>query len=582
MSTRRADDNAPLRDNRYMSDPDFVEMRGISGSSVAAKAARISEKKRRQLIFFIQSLTIEQRGAHALAADLLKRFPDRLGTLSMHDFGIKPGQRYNSEQVRHVRRELRFAIPDGTGSCGEQTYWKEKFPLREEIDGDEVPSQRGGPSSSIADFYGETDSPRPPQRVVNPKAPTSYPAESFVEICREHVARALPEFLAQLCINPRLKVVAEGETDAVVEIDREELLARWASEVKREDCGPAGLPGFRDIVGALFDYQRHYEEQARQAFAMTSIGGKVFEALDYTLKTGRMVLIEGNSGVGKSEAQKAWCALHRGQARYVKLKGINTKRAFFTALAKPLGVGHTTHMSPERIQGRVESFLEKSGIMLVIDEAQYCWPQGSRINKEPEIINWLNTACANEGIPVALVATQDFTARRQAVETQTGWNSFQLRRRIRQVVPLPAVPTNADLAMVARKLLPHAADAMINYIVGYALTSKGHMQAVVDAIDDARLLAQEAGRERITSADLKRSIEDFRAPSDAAQKRVFAPTAKRGRKHAFTIAADDEPQPGNTTAADLPTSRGRAVANEFPSDESTTTNRLRGHELAET
>ena len=43
MSTRRADDNAPLHDNRYMSDPDFVEMRGISGSSVAAKAARISE-----------------------------------------------------------------------------------------------------------------------------------------------------------------------------------------------------------------------------------------------------------------------------------------------------------------------------------------------------------------------------------------------------------------------------------------------------------------------------------------------------------------------------------------------------------
>ena len=181
-----------------------------------------------------------------------------------------------------------------------------------------------------------------------------------------------------------------------------------------------------------------------------------------------------------------------------------------------------------------------------------------------------------------LVATQDFTARRQAVETQTGWNSFQLRRRIRRVFKLPAVPTNADLAMVARKLLPHATDAMVHYIVGYALTSKGYMQAVVDAIDDARLLAQEAGRERITSADLKRSIEDFRAPSDAAQKRVFAPTAKRGRKHAFTIAADDEPQPGNTTAADLPPSRGRAAANEFPSDESTTTNRLRGHELAET
>ena len=266
----------------------------------------------------------------------------------------------------------------------------------------------------------------------------------------------------------------------------------------------------------------------------------------------------------------------------IELKGINTKRPFFSALAKPLGVGHTAHMSPERIQARVESFLEKSGIMLVIDEAQYCWPQGRRIYKEPEFINWLNTACANEGIPVALVATQDFTARRQAVEAQTGWNSFQLRRRIRQVVKLPAVPTNDDLSMVARKLLPYGSEAMINYVVGYALTSKGYLQAVADAIDDARLLAQDAGRERITVTDLKRSIKDFRAPSDAAQKRVFAPAEKRGRIPRFNAAAELEPQDGGTDAAALPQAGRRSAADEFPSDEFTTTNRLSGQELVET
>lgn len=582
MSTRRAAADAPLHDNRYMSDPDFVEMRGISGNSVAAKAALISEKKRRELIFFLQSLTVEQRGAHTLAADLLKKYPARIGTLSMHDFGIKPGQRYNAEQVRAVRKELRFAIPAGMGSWGERSYWKKKFPLKEETDSEEDSSAYGDPRGFVEMLLDRGEAPRSPQRTGNPKAPTSYPAEAFVQICREHVEKALPKFLVELCVNPRMEVVADDEPGGVVRLDRQELLTRWTSEVKESECGPARLPGFQDIVGALFDYQQQYEAQARQEYAMTTIGRKVFEALDYTLKTECMVLIEGDSGVGKSEAEKAWCDLHRGQARYVKLKGINTKRAFFTALAKPLGVGHTANMSPEKIQVRVESFLEKSGIMLVIDEAQYCWPQGRRIYKEPELINWLNTACANEGIPVALVATQDFTARRQAVEEQTGWNSFQLRRRLRQVFKLPATPTNADLAMVARKLLPQATDAMVGYIAGYAVASKGRMQAVVDAIDDARLLAQDAGRERISAADLKRAIEDFRAPSDAAQKRVFAPAAKRGRQRVAPSAPDDEPQPCSAGAATLPPSRGSAVADEFPSDESTITNRLRGHELAET
>ena len=184
-------------------------------------------------------------------------------------------------------------------------------------------------------------------------------------------------------------------------------------------------------------------------------------------------------------------------------------------------------------------------------------------------------------MPVAIVATEEFTTQRRKVEQQSTWESFQLRRRIRRVFQLPAVPTKDDLAMVARKILPYGTDAMINFIVGYALACSGHMQAVVDAIDDARLLALDAGRERITAADIKQAITEIRGPSDAAQKRVFAPAEKRRRRPQLRAAAP-APPPRSAAAADLPPPPRRVPADDFLSDESAPTNRMSGHKLAET
>ena len=39
MSTRRADPNAPLSQERYMSSPEFAELRAISGTAVAKRCA---------------------------------------------------------------------------------------------------------------------------------------------------------------------------------------------------------------------------------------------------------------------------------------------------------------------------------------------------------------------------------------------------------------------------------------------------------------------------------------------------------------------------------------------------------------
>ena len=275
------------------------------------------------------------------------------------------------------------------------------------------------------------------------------------------------------------------------------------------------------MLGALGEYQQRHCEQVRANHVATSIGVMVFEALDYVLATGRSALVEGHSGFGKTTAVKAWCELHPGQARYVQLTGITSRTTFFRKLAKALGVASGGGMSSGKVQTRVEDFLQRTKLMLVIDEGQYLWPQGKRIESHPELINWLNTACYNEGVPFLISATKQFTLRRQVIERQTDWSSEQSRRRIRKVFILPESPTTDDLRAVARKRLDGLGESAVEFVVGYAMASRGYFQAITDAIEDAQLIAGRAGRERITGKDLLTAVKEWRAPSDAALARVF-------------------------------------------------------------
>src|SRR5262249_36829107 len=152
----------------------------------------------------------------------------------------------------------------------------------------------------------------------------------------------------------------------------------------------ASVDCFHKALPSLFKFQHCHEQNTRKQFAKTSIGQIVFEALDYALETGRTALVEGNSGIGKSTALKAWCAMHLGRARYVQLKGITNRTSFFKELARACGIPRGTALSASKVQMRVEDFLQRSKLMLIIDEAQYLLPPGNRASTPPELINWLN------------------------------------------------------------------------------------------------------------------------------------------------------------------------------------------------
>ena len=376
-----------------------------------------------------------------------------------------------------------------------------------------------------------------------------YDTEEFLRQCRACADEEMEAFIERICCDPAVCLIADFEARSNYQ---SRIRASMEADGQLAERGHFWAEGasvnyFHDLLGALHEYKRRFEERRRAEFIETSIGKIVFEALDYALETRRSALIEGNSGIGKTTGLDAWAETHLGQARLVKLKGITHRTGFFREVARACGLARGTGLTPAKMQMRVEQFLQRSKLMLVIDEGQYLFPPGNRVYTPPELINWLMTACYNERVPFAISATAEFRKRRAIIEKNTTWQSEQLRRRIRRDFELPEKPTKEDLLLVAEKLLPGQPRSAVDLVAGYSMASGGYFQAITDTIDDARLMARRAGRDKFTFADLRAAIQDWRSPSDNALQRVFTdpPKARRagrpGRVETESPAQDAEP-----------------------------------------
>ena len=407
-NTRRAPEGAPISFGRYMSSPEFVAIRGIPGTVVAAKAQLYPSARKRSLLFFLQSLSLRDGGFRKLAKKL---------EASIHD------------------------------KCD------------------------------------------------------------------------LANLLIELCINPKF-VISFGDESA----------SRRSS-----------LPLFTIIANAVREFQDAYETRVQKEFVLTTIGKEIHETLDHARATGHMVVIEGESGSGKTTAVKAWCAAREGQVRFVSLNAITHKTGFFQGLATAIGLAASKRKATD-MQVKVEEFFRKTRLMLVIDEAHYLWPQHERSHSNPELVDWINTALVNQRVPVALICTDQFAKLKARVEKRTGWTSEQLEHRVKRYKKLPSTPSKGDLEAVAARLLAMkwnvseeqwniigsgASRNFVRLVVGYALTCKMPLAAISDTVEEARYQARKNGRVQIAAGELRNALLDFRIPSDAALQRAFEKPEKR-------------------------------------------------------
>ncbi|HEV2454656.1 MAG TPA: ATP-binding protein, partial [Verrucomicrobiae bacterium] len=321
MSTRHEKMPGPLSQERYMSSREFAELHGISGVAVSARAAILLHRAKRDLIWFIQGLSLAEGGLKRLAMELVEMFPKRLS------------KNYQDVALRR---------------------------------------SGGGHSCFNDDGYPFT------------------------------LDQTLEEFLIDLCINPRIYFALPWDDVDVSDIESDSAIEQHR-DLSKGDFKQANLNYFRDIIGALFEYKQRYGAKAREDFQVTSIGNKIWETLDFALTSHGMVLLDGLEGRGKTEAVKAWCGLHLGEARFVSLKGITSKTTAFREIAKALGIASSYTRTATEMQARIEDVLKRSKLLLVLDEAHFLFNQSRRMYSRPELIDWIDTAIVNCGVGCALV-----------------------------------------------------------------------------------------------------------------------------------------------------------------------------------
>jgi len=506
MSTRYVSKDSLRRQEGLASDPVYAAAQGIQGTIATKKAGILTSQRARSLVFFLQALSLPELagrpnpgGLKRWVREFLNELPERLGTPSMHKHGMKPGQVYNAALVRAVRSEL----------SGVDTRIEEDFP----VIGDTVYDFTSGGGCDEVPVKG---------------AKASYPAELFLKRCRWLAEAGLESFLVSLCTDPRQLIVEPGDEQSAACVGADEILQDWTAD-ETSGMAAASVPYLRDVVGALFEFQRRFALRQAEGFAMTSIARKVFEALDAGLRLRRIVLVNGIEGLGKSEATRAWCVQHLGAARYVDLTGINNRTSFFRSIARALGLPSSATMNAVQLQSRVEAMLQRSGLMLCIDEAHYIWPQGKR-STATEVVDWIDTALCNRGVPVGLITTEQFNKTMQRVIKNSGWNSGQFERRVKRAVALPERPDMRDLDGVARKLSPKSSDSFFKMVVGFAGGQKRHhLDALSDVIKEAEEIARQQGRDVPTFSDAKAAIDGVLVPAALDKQTIFAPSEGQGR-----------------------------------------------------
>jgi hypothetical protein len=351
--------------------------------------------------------------------------------------------------------------------------------------------------------------------------------ETFPTYCEDELADLLVEF----CINPKFIVQFSGEP-------------------------PPNRPSWSllnvELANALREFQDRYETNAKSDFVLTTIGKEIFDTLDHALAIQKMVVIEGESGSGKTTAVEAWCAQHQGQARFVSLSGITHKTGFFRQLATAIGLAASKRKGSD-MQVKVEEFFRKTRLMLVIDEAHYLWPRLQQRESSPALVDWINTALVNQHVPVALICTDQFAKLKAQVEKRTSWTSEQLEHRVKRYKKLTGTPTKNDLEAVAAELLATRWNIrekewnrrgaapqrdFVKMVVGYALTCKMRLPAVADTVEEARHQAHKAGRSQVIATDIRTALLDYQIPSDEALQNAFQSAKTRP---AFTSQSSIDP-----------------------------------------
>jgi hypothetical protein len=434
-STRRASDGE-FHQERFCSAPEF-QGDAINGLAAAKRIAIVKDRSTREILWWLQWLSLTPGSLQQLVNELIEEFPDRIGTRSWRRLKQRnqPHRILTQEEIRELDKE---------------------FDPR-------------SPAMDISYMFldSERDDPEKPDFLV-----TTLVEFSDLVDCD---LRDLGDVLVRFCLDPEADIAK-------------------------------GVWYFEDLLGALRILRERSIAAARSRLADTAVTRKINETLDFCYSRRRLVLIEGVAGIGRSETAKAWCEAHAGIVRYVEVPSSGDDRSFYSAVARSLGIARGFAYNPQQIKLRVEDMLAASGLMLVLDESQFLWPQVQRPRGVPPRMLWTKTLF-DAGTPVAMIALDDFSLWQALYVEKTLWTDQQFERRLNRRVALQVEHSKEDMLKIARAHFPAGNSRSWKLLSSYALgTEKKQASGIVEALESARYRAELAGRAEPTFEDIEAAL----------------------------------------------------------------------------
>lgn len=454
MSSTRRSSSGEFHQERFCSSPEF-EGDMINALAAAKRIAIVKDRATREILWWLQWLSLTPGALQSLCEDLIATFPERIGTPTL-------------------RRLQKSSLANRPLSASEASALKNESGFYLPV--------------SMSAFLPDRE-PEPEPR---------YWLSTFTNRVAEKLGD-LRDRLVRCCLDPQADI-------------------------------SAGVWYFEDLLGALTILRERSMTTARSRLADTQISRKINETLDFSYARRRMVLVEGPSGIGRSETAKAWCDAHVGMVRYLEVPSSGDDRSFYSAMARALGIARGFAYNPQQIKLRVEDTLAASGLMLLLDEAQGLWPAVQRPRGVPPRMLWIKTLFDN-GTPIALIALDDFSRWQELYVNKTLWTDQQFERRLNRrilfstpeieekeqsetikriragSVILSAVHSEEDMLKIARANHPAGDSRSLKLLAAYALgKAKKQASGIVDVLESARHRAELDGRAEPTFADIKAAL----------------------------------------------------------------------------
>ncbi len=499
MTTRRANPGAAFSQERYASSSEYEQ--GLIASMVARRCSVIDDAKDRELVWFIQWLSWKV-GLKSFAATLIKNYPERIGTPAMVKLGKCAGKKYDAEQVREIRSQL----PE---------EFRKNFLLRGETLGSVCRVSRQAETrrkneSLFGDSMATEELERENKEAVS--RPNSYPVEELISLCASAAHEHLENFLRDFCLNPAIKI---------------KHAAPWY---------------FAGIVDALRGHCVQWDQDRRKGVVVTAVGRKVIDAIEYSPRTRRILLLEGLTRTGKSTAGRNECEARPGLRRIIEVPPGNDETSFYRHLLRCLGEGSLSQYKAHELRERLERILLSGGLVIVLDEVHRLWPQQTeRRFGFPKRIEWVRFM-SDQGVHFVLLSTPQFIDELKAKKDEARWESGQLQGRL-FYERLPDRLSNDEVKAVAAAQIPEADRETIEAIVDYANRSAQYLAAVETIADKARYIASKDGRDTAIAEDFADAIRDsvLRCDSNLVSALENKKAAAKRRKPFSTSAKSVQP-----------------------------------------